>query len=405
MNAARAVVARGDPLVLAPRSHLPRILCVDADRNGLAELRFHLRDSYRVEAVAGAGDALQLLIARPDFAVVLAGLRLSSMSGLRLLAEARYLAPHCVRLLLAGHSEVQAAIEALNAAQVFGVINKPYAPQQLTEALAAAVAQHRLLAGEHLAERQMLHAAVQALSELAGLGNPVAQAAASRVQTLALQLASQLGITDCWPLQLAPLLAPLAVSGLPPALQHKWQRGESLSAEEQLQATRQAQRVRLLLQGIPHIELALTLLQRSLAEPAVAGRALSTESREARRLTAQVRILKLATDYETLAAQGVPANLILTRLREAASPGQRRLHDALAGIRAVSETLREVRSLMLDQLDIGMEFAEDLRSVGNQLLIARGNAVSPGLIEQISHFRRGFAREPVRMLLAATGPD
>jgi hypothetical protein len=46
-----------------------------------------------------------------------------------------------------------------------------------------------------------------------------------------------------------------------------------------------------------------------------------------------------------------------------------------------------------------MVFADDVRSRTNTLLVARGQTVTPGIIERMRNLPPGHVKEPVRMLI------
>jgi hypothetical protein len=55
---------------------------------------------------------------------------------------------------------------------------------------------------------------------------------------------------------------------------------------------------------------------------------------------------------------------------------------------------------MVKDVTVGMTFGEDLKSGKGLLLIARGQEVTPALLERMRNFSAELAiREPVRMLL------
>lgn len=69
-------------------------------------------------------------------------MRMPGMDGAALLAKARELAPHAVRMLLTGQTELDAAISAVNDGQIFRFLTKPCPPPRLLAAVEAAVEQY-----------------------------------------------------------------------------------------------------------------------------------------------------------------------------------------------------------------------------------------------------------------------
>src|SRR5262249_18610538 len=83
----------------------PIVVCVDDDRNNLNALGGVLRDRGTV-LLAGTGvEALELVHANPDVAVVLADLRMPGLAGPELLARIAQIRPHCRRAVVTGFPE------------------------------------------------------------------------------------------------------------------------------------------------------------------------------------------------------------------------------------------------------------------------------------------------------------
>jgi len=74
--------------------------------------------------------------------------------------------------------------------------------------------------------------------------------------------------------------------------------------------------------------------------------------------------------------------------------------EAFAGMRGISQEKALMLERMVKDVTVGMTFGEDLKSGKGLLLIARGQEVTPALLERMRNFSAELAiREPVRMLL------
>jgi hypothetical protein len=74
--------------------------------------------------------------------------------------------------------------------------------------------------------------------------------------------------------------------------------------------------------------------------------------------------------------------------------------EAFAAMRGISQEKTLVLERMVKDVTVGMTFGEDLKSGKGLLLIARGQEVTPALLERMRNFSAELAiREPVRMLL------
>jgi thioredoxin reductase (NADPH) len=118
----------------------PAILAVDDDPQVLSavrrDLRSHYRTSYAVLGAASGEEALSTireLKARGDsLAIVVSDQRMPGMQGTDLLAQAREVYPLARRVLLTAYSDIDAAIKAINVAQVDHYLSKPWDPPEET---------------------------------------------------------------------------------------------------------------------------------------------------------------------------------------------------------------------------------------------------------------------------------
>lgn len=124
----------------------PPVLCVDDDSDVLAAVKRALRRDFEVTAVLGGLEGLRTVWeAETPFHVILSDLRMPAMSGLGLLQCVREAAPNTVRILLTGYAETAAAVAAVNAADVFLYLSKPFNPVELVAAVTAGCKRHQEL--------------------------------------------------------------------------------------------------------------------------------------------------------------------------------------------------------------------------------------------------------------------
>ena len=88
----------------------PRVLCVDDEPNVLEGLRLHLERPYRLSTAASGFEALDMLERDGPYAIVVSDMRMPKMDGAAFLGQVRQRFPDTVRLLLTGHTDLDAAI-------------------------------------------------------------------------------------------------------------------------------------------------------------------------------------------------------------------------------------------------------------------------------------------------------
>jgi response regulator RpfG family c-di-GMP phosphodiesterase len=138
-----------------------RILLLDDEINVLSALKRVLMaieydelDGERpeIETFVSAQQALARIGSRP-IDLVIADYRMPEMSGVEFLAEAARLQPDVARLILSGHADLDALIEAINRAQISRFIGKPWNDFELKSAVVQALAaREQLLENRRLAD-------------------------------------------------------------------------------------------------------------------------------------------------------------------------------------------------------------------------------------------------------------
>jgi len=121
-----------------------RILLVDDEPAVLEALQESLRrEPYIVEAATSAAAALEVLgVSSVD--VVVSDERMPGMKGSEFLSVVRKRHPGAMRIMLTGQASLEAAVRAINDGQVFRILLKPCAPEELKSVLRAAIEEKKL---------------------------------------------------------------------------------------------------------------------------------------------------------------------------------------------------------------------------------------------------------------------
>lgn len=129
------------------------ILAVDDEPDILIALEDLFEDEYRVRTTTKPEEALAILRAEPDIAVILSDQRMPGMTGDQLLAQARTL-HDAQAILLTGYADLSAVVAALNRGGITGYVTKPWDAGLLRNTVRNAFERHRL--GRDLATERAL---------------------------------------------------------------------------------------------------------------------------------------------------------------------------------------------------------------------------------------------------------
>jgi response regulator RpfG family c-di-GMP phosphodiesterase len=367
----------------------PRVLCVDDEPNVLASLSRALRLHYDVVTAEGAAAGLALLASEPPFAVVVSDLRMPGTDGVKFLARVRQLAPHTVRVLLTGHAEVHGAITAVNDGQVFRFLVKPCDMATLLAALGAAVEQHRLVTAERVLLEQTVHGCIKALTDLLAIVQPASFGRATRLKRHVEALAIDLGVPDRWQVEIAALLSQVGYIVVPPEVAERVHRGHRLTHAERDLVARLPGLAEQLVASIPRMDGVRAILLHQNAPFGPAASAAATPGAES--VPIGSRLLRLAADFDELEAQGMSAALALDALERRSGLYDPVVLAALRRVCGVEQRTAVVQEMRLADVRPGMIFATDVIGTNGLLLVARGQEVTPSLVERIRNSWSGFA--------------
>jgi response regulator RpfG family c-di-GMP phosphodiesterase len=389
-----------------PDDPRPRILCVDDEPNVLEGLSRTLRTLFIVETAIGGRLGLEILQAKGPFVVVTSDLRMPLMNGVEFLSKAREIAPDAVRVLLTGQGDMEAAIGAVNDGNIFRFLTKPCPTGVLVRSLMACAEQYRLLTAEKILLEQTLRGSIKALTDILALTNPAAFGRATRVERIVAEIMPRFEISERWPVEVAAMLSQIGYVTLPPGTQEKIYKGERLAQEEEAMVERVPTVVEQLLANIPRLELVREILR--LYPREFAGANASGTSPTGGALPWGARALKIALDYDVLESEAETNHHAIDILRGRIGWYDPEILEALADLRGRDKKEVLVHELTLRDIVAGMLFGEDVKSAKGLLLIARGQEVTPSLLERVRNFSSELGiREPIRMIerLPASTPS
>ncbi|MEO7270772.1 MAG: response regulator [Vicinamibacterales bacterium] len=370
------------------------VLCVDDEPQVLEGLMLVLRRRYDVTTATSGAAGLEALKQRPT-KIVMSDMRMPGMDGATFLKLSRELAPDAVRLLLTGHSDVGAAIAAINEGEVFRILEKPCLTAVLTSTMEAATRHHRLATAEQVLLEQTLRGSIKALTDALALAHPMAFGRATRIRHHVMRLVGQLQMTECWQVDLAAMACQLGAIALPPATFTKLYYGQTLATAEAEMVARMPKVTQELLGNIPRLEVVLAMLAgmnrpyRPLCSGASADDLLTARGAE---------LLKIATDFELLEARGLPVDRTVVEIGARPQRYEPAVLAAFLELHATrSSTEGEPR--LLSDLTVGMVLAEDLKSTEGLLVATRGYRVTAGFIERLHNASKEILHLRVHVIM------
>lgn len=118
-----------------------KILCVDDEIDNLEALERMLRQKYMILKANSGAHALEILDQDRDKEIVLiiSDQKMPAMTGVEFLEKSLESHPNSVRILLTGYTDIESLIEAINHAQIYRYLTKPWEPVDFKMTVDAAI--------------------------------------------------------------------------------------------------------------------------------------------------------------------------------------------------------------------------------------------------------------------------
>jgi FixJ family two-component response regulator len=364
----------------------PVVLCVDDEPQVLAGLSVSLRRRYEILPATSGAEALAVLAARPDVAVVLSDMRMPVMDGAAFLAKAKDVAPNAVRMLLTGYTDIEAAMNAVNQGQIFRFLTKPCPTMTLLSSIYHAVEHHNLVTAERVLLEQTLRGVIKTLTGVLAVTSPVSFGRAARVRAKVSKLAAALALPDRWQVEVAAMLSQLGGIVLAPDTAERVYHGQPLAEDEERAVARVPEITDQLLANIPRMEDVRGILAAS-SKPYLYFEAIE-EEREAR-LARAGHVLKIAIDFDVLETTHRSSVAAIDALQARAGDYDASVLAALPVLLGPGST-HEPRKVPYADLRTGMIVAEDVHIDSGALLVARGLELTAGMVERMHIMQKGM---------------
>ncbi len=124
---------------------LPRLLLVDDEAPTRDALKRTLRGDFEIVEAGSAEEALTILKANANFAVILTDEKMPNKTGTDLLADVRVFYPRMARVMISGQMRLEQMMVAINNAEVHRFILKPWENEMLRLQLQEALLFHHSL--------------------------------------------------------------------------------------------------------------------------------------------------------------------------------------------------------------------------------------------------------------------
>jgi putative two-component system response regulator len=168
-----------------------KVLFLDDEQNILNSLRrLFIRDFDILMSTSGP-EALDLL-RNNEVSVIVSDNLMPGMKGIEFLQHAKRIAPDSVRIMLTGHGDMQAAMDAINQGEVYKFITKPWDSNELRATVVDSIDRYRVVRSLRKADEYSLYSIAQTIE----LKDHYTRGHCDRVAGYAVAMAQAMGLDE-----------------------------------------------------------------------------------------------------------------------------------------------------------------------------------------------------------------
>jgi ActR/RegA family two-component response regulator len=362
-------------------SLVERVLLVDDDPNVLKAYERRLRKRFDIETALCSEEGITTVNILGPFAVIVSDMSMPREDGADFLARMLEVCPDSVRIMLTGNADQATAVKAVNRARVFHFLSKPCPADELEAAIQSGIEEYRRKCAERELMGQTVQAVVSMLTQVLALASPLAFGRASRLRSLAKDLADAVGIADPWELEIAASLSQLGAVAMTSELLHKLAHDIPLEESEQAIVSLQYRVAADLIGEAPRLE----TIARCVALQTRDEKYTRADTPLVKRNAALLRIA-LAFDH-LVGDRGMTRGDALCQLLSATHLYGTIAIEALKKVVTRHDALRIIE-VDIDELCEGMQIVEDVVTTTGVILITKGQGVTTSLCNRLATYAK-----------------
>lgn len=374
-------------------SLLPKVLFVDDQAKVLDDLKVIVAEVCEAHVALNAEEGLKIFESEGPFTIVASDQNLPGMNGSEFLAMVNRRDPYCSTMLVTGHADYHDAMRAVNNGHVFRLLDKPYAEQDLLDAIQAGTRQRQLIESEQVLLQETLVGAVNALTETLATVKPLFFGRAQRIKRLSGEIARYLKFPHVWQVESAAVFSQMASITLPE------EEAENVFLRKKLRpqivelVKKFPQVIDHLLGNIPRLDEVREIIDCLMGNP------LPYENKAKMEVYQAYRIIDAALEYDYLETEGHDSEVILGTLRGGEKKFDKDVIEAMSKLLHKSKTRYLVNEVPLEELRVGMRLAEDLSLETAMLVAPKGTDITKHFLQVLHNYDSCYDRTPFPKLI------
>jgi response regulator RpfG family c-di-GMP phosphodiesterase len=382
------------------------ILLVDDESKVLSSLSRELfeEDICDIKTAQSGLEALELLKQDiSNLAVIISDYHMPGMNGIDFLAQARLICPDATRIILTGAGDLEMAVDAINRGNIYRFLIKPCSTDVFIVAVKDGIKQYQLITGERILLSKTLNGSIKVMIDILAALDPDVFAQATRLRSLAKELAEALQMEDqSWEVELSALLSRIGAVTIPHDILEKWKMGLMLDESEQKMIHSIPRVSRQLINNIPRLEKIADAVG---LQDCTYTNKINMGAPSGENVPLIARILKIIVDYDHFQDNAYSSAAAFQAMKQRESEYDPQLLEifrvkvlkvgaSLTG--RLSRSMTGEKEIYIEDLKTGMVLARNVLDKNGLLIVSRGTLVTDVLrYRLINYFQSQSIIEPV----------
>ncbi len=371
-----------------PSNQLEKVLFVDDDVFILEAIRRNFRKLFDLSIAENGQEALEKIANEGPFAVIVSDRCMPGMDGIQFFAKACKISPDSTRIMMTGDAQFEAAMQAVNEGHIFRFLTKPCPRELIQSTIEAGLEQHRLVTSQKILLTQTLQGSIRVLTDMLSLVSADTFGHSERIKLLATDIAKEMNIASSWQIEIAAMLSLIGCVTVPSSLLKKYQKGDTLTQQEQEIYCEHPKIGHDLISNIPRLEsIAKIVLYQ---EKNYDGTGFPNDKQCGQDIPLESRIIKAASSYVQWIDRNCTPAGTLQRLKNTTHYDP----EVIVSLENVLQLQNKnpaakVRTIRLTELQSGMIITKDVRTIdGSVLLVRKGQEISDLLLQRVMNYNK-----------------
>ncbi len=113
----------------------PSLLYIDDESENLKVFQRLFKKNFKIHTALSGEEGLGLFEKHPEISLLVSDQRMPQMSGVDFLNACKQINPHSIRILITGYADLESTINAINEAEIYRFIKKPWEKLDLLQTL------------------------------------------------------------------------------------------------------------------------------------------------------------------------------------------------------------------------------------------------------------------------------